>query len=369
MTPFLRRGDLLGLAVSLSAVALTTVVLRSLLQLTSPTIAALLFLLIVLITAAASPLATAVTTSIVADLCLNYFFMMPFGTLSIADPQNWVALFVFLAVSVIASKLSLAARTRAIERVQLLEERKAAEVSRRGEELKSALLASFAHDLRTPLTAIRVAASNLQATWLTDAERREQSELVLAEVERLTRLFQNILEMARIDAGGVTTDIRWAHPREIVEAAQDQVQHTIRRHDLDVAVPGDALVRLDPRLTAAALARLLENAAQYSNAGTRVELSASVADAHLIVAVRDHGRGIAAADLPHLFDRFYRGGGARARPSGTGMGLSIARGLIAAEGGRIWAENCADGGAQFTIAIPVETKPAALDHSAEGGRS
>jgi two-component system sensor histidine kinase KdpD len=171
--------------------------------------------------------------------------------------------------------------------------------------------------------------------------------------------------MARIEAGGISTNIRWAHPREIVEAAQDQVQHTIRRHDLHVAIPADLLVRLDPRLTAAALAHLLENAAQYSDSGTRIELSASVAEQHLIVNVRDHGRGVASADLPHLFDRFYRGGGGRTRPSGTGMGLAIARGLIAAEGGRIWAENCADGGARFVIDIPVETKASAPDHFAE----
>jgi two-component system sensor histidine kinase KdpD len=505
------RGDLQRLGGAAVAVAAVTAVLRFWLHLTNPTTAALTFLLIVLITATTSPLAVAVAVSILADLCLNYFFMPPFGTLTIADPQNWVALFVFLAVSVVASNLSLAARTRAqealsrrdemirlfdlsrdvllttdsaeaivalarfiarrldltfaaiclprnaewdiyqggsqsvpldrgqlaqvfadaertiefdaaaraytghrvlavrgeqvriaplrmgtravgllaaagrpleagtldaiggvvaiaIERAQFLEERKAAELSRRSEELKSALLASLAHDLRTPLTAIRVAASNLQATWLTDDDRREQSDLVLAEVERLARLFQNILEMARIDAGGVATEVRWAHPREIVEAAQDQVEQTMRHHELDVAIPDEQLVRLDPRLTAAALAHLLENAAQYSDKGTRIELTATVTNGDLIVAVRDHGRGVAPADLPHVFDRFYRGRSAGGRPSGTGMGLSIARGLIAAERGRIWAENCSDGGARFTISVPVDTKESPPDRSepAEG---
>jgi two-component system sensor histidine kinase KdpD len=340
------RGDVLRALTSLAAVTLTTVVLRSWLALTSPTIAALLFLLIVLITAATSRLAVAVAASIVADLCLNYFFMPPFGTLTIADPENWVALFVFLAVSVIASNLSLAARMRTIER-----------------ELKSALLASLAHDLRTPLTAIKVAASNLQATWLTDADRREQSDLVLAEVERLTRDLQSILEMARIDAGGVSTDVRWADPREILEAAQAQVEDTTRRHPIDVTIPGDVLVRLDPRLTSAAIARLLENAAQYSDAGGRIELAASVSGARLLVSVRDHGGGIAPDDLPLVFDPFYRGGSGRGRPSGMGMGLSIARGLVAAEGGRIRAENCADGGARFTIDVPVAVKPAAVQAS------
>ena len=91
----------------------------------------------------------------------------------------------------------------AIERIHFLEERRQAELAQRSAELKSALLASLAHDLRTPLTAIRVAANNLHASWLTDCQRGEQADLVLTEVERLTRLFQNILEMTRIEAGAV----------------------------------------------------------------------------------------------------------------------------------------------------------------------
>ena len=146
----------------------------------------------------------------------------------------------------------------AIDRAQFLEERKTAELARQREELKSALLASLGHDLRTPLTAIRVAASNLQASWLADRDRREQSDLILTEVGRLNRLFQNILEMARIDAGAVAAEARWVHPSEIVEVAHDQVEQALGGHLLDVAVESDVLVHLDPRLTAAALAQLLE---------------------------------------------------------------------------------------------------------------
>ncbi|HYM22969.1 MAG TPA: DUF4118 domain-containing protein [Vicinamibacterales bacterium] len=342
-----RRADVLAFAASLIALAAATVVLRSWPLLANPTTAALVFLLVVLVTAATSRIAPAIAAAVAADLCLNYFFMPPVGTFRIADPHNLIALVVFLAAGVIASSLSLTARTRGVER-----------------ELKSALLASIAHDLRTPLTAIRVAASNLQSTWLTEADRREQTELVLTEVERLTRIFQNILEMARIDAGSVAAEVRWAHPREIVEAAQDQTGPALQHHPLDVAIPGDVLVRLDPRLTAAALAQLLQNAAQYSEPGSPIELSATVdrvdrlgGGARLKVIVRDHGRGIADADLPHVFERLYRGRNGHARPSGTGMGLSIARGLVAAEGGDIRAENCADGGARFTIDVPIDTKP------------
>jgi two-component system sensor histidine kinase KdpD len=244
----------------------------------------------------------------------------------------------------------------AIERAQFLEERKTGELTRQSEELKTALLASVGHDLRTPLTAIRVAAANIQTASLTPDERMDQTNLILAEVERLTRLFQNILEMARIDAGGIAAESRWTHPSEIVAAARGQTQQTLHQHEVSVNVDRDVPVQLDPRLTATALAHVLENAAQYAPAGSTIDIHARITDEGLVIQVRDHGAGIAPADLPHLFERFYRGDAAKARASGTGMGLWIARGLLAAEQGRLWAENCPDGGAQFTIVVPASAK-------------
>ena len=475
---------------SLAAVAAVTAAYSRWLHVSNATTVALSFLLIVLVAAATSRLWVAGLTSIVAMLCFNFFFLPPLGTLTIVDPQNWVALLTFIAVSLVASNLSSTARARrdealsrrdevarlfdlsrdillltdsdeaiaplanlvarrfaldyvgdlpapgrldgavaeagslmltldrgqlgpamaaadghrtidagghavrlvplrfgaravgllavagrpveagtldalggiaaiAVERAQFLEERKAAELSRRSEELKSALLASIAHDLRTPLTAIRVAATNLQASWPNDEERREQSALVVTEVERLNRLFQNILEMARIDAGAIGTDLRWVYPSEIVEAAREQVGRALDRHVFSADVESDRLVRVDPRLTASALAHVLENAVQYTPAGCPVLVNAVVTGEGLTLNVRDRGPGVSAQDLPHIFERFYRGSESTVRASGTGMGLSIARGLLAAEHGRISVENCPDGGARFTIVIPAETRVAA----------
>ena len=219
-----------------------------------------------------------------------------------------------------------------------------------------ALLASLEHDLRRPITALRGAASNLQSPQLGAGQLREQSALILGEAERLSRLFQNILEMARIDAGAVATDVRWAHPSEIVAEARAQVERVIRDHVVHVNVEPDTPVRLDPRLTAAALAHVIENAAQYTPTGSAIDITARVGADGLTLDVRDRGPGISAADLPRLFDRFYRGDATKSRTTGTGMGLSIARGLLAAEHGRIWGENAPDGGAQFTIVVPAESK-------------
>jgi two-component system sensor histidine kinase KdpD len=484
---------------ALTALAVVTLVLRVWLHVSNAATVSVTYLLLVLLVAATSRLALAVVTSIAAMLCLNFFFLPPVGTFTIADPHNWVALFAFLVVSLVASHLSAVARTRtaeavgrrnelarlfdlsrdvlmitesrealaalaraisrrfdlefvavavpregdwdiyqagartidldkrqlasayaaaqttlefdahartyaghrtttvdgevirlvplrlgtkpigvlaaagrpvepgtldtlagvvaiAIERAHFLEERKAGELTRQSEQLKTALLASLSHDLRTPLTAIRIAAGNLKASDLERAERVDQSDVILSEVERLTRLFQNLLEMARIDAGAVTTESRWTHPSEIVAAARDQVEQTLQNHTVEVTIEPDVPVRLDPRLTATALAHLLENAAQYSPAGTSVQVDAGVGDDGLTLRVRDHGPGIAATELPHLFERFYRGAAAGSRTSGTGMGLWIVRGLLAAEKGRVWAEDCVDGGAQFTIIVPAETQ-------------
>jgi two-component system sensor histidine kinase KdpD len=244
----------------------------------------------------------------------------------------------------------------AIERAQFLAERKAADLARQSEALKSALLASLGHDLRTPLTAIKVAASNLQASWPDEEERRAQSDLILTEVDRLTRLFQNILEMARIDAGAITQDTRWVSPSEIIEAARSRVEPSLRGRVVEVQADADRLVQIDPRLTAAALSQLLENAAQYSPAGSAIEVRATVGAEGLTIAVRDRGPGIPEADLPHVFERFYRGANVRDRRSGTGMGLAIAKGVLAIERGRIAAENCSDGGVRFTIGVPAEVK-------------
>ena len=242
----------------------------------------------------------------------------------------------------------------AVERTQLLEERRNAALTRQSEALKTTLLASIGHDLRTPLTAIRVGIENLRSRELPPAERDAQTDLILAEVARLDRLFQNLLEMARLDAGAVTAERRRTHPSEIIEAAR---AHTPPRRSAPIASSSTSTVRrpvhVDPRLTATALGHVLENAAQHAPPATDIAVTARVQADGLHLTVRDQGPGIPEADLPHVFERFYRGAGADRRPTGTGMGLWIARGVLAAQGGQIWADNPPDGGARVTMRVPV----------------
>ena len=195
-------------------------------------------------------------------------------------------------------------------------------------------------------------------TAMTGVEAVSKGEIVLTEVERLQRLFQDILDMARIDTNAVSTEREWVTPAEIVDAAVAQVEHTLRKHRLSIDADGDRAVQVDPRLTSAALAHVLENAGRYSPEGSMINIAAAIEAGELRLIVRDEGRGIAEADLPHLFDRFYRGSQAWQASFGTGMGLAITRGLLAAEGGRVWAENRPEAGAQFSIAVPAASRPA-----------
>jgi two-component system sensor histidine kinase KdpD len=253
----------------------------------------------------------------------------------------------------------------AIERQQLLDERKEAELVRRSAELRSALLASLSHDLRTPLTAVTVASNNLDAAGLSESQRRDQVDVIRTEVARLNRLFENIVDMARIDTHAIIAEPQWVQPAEIVDTARQHVGRQLAAHPVLLDVDERTAVKIDPRLTSAAVAHLMENAAQYSKDGTPIEVRTWTESGELHIGVRDHGPGIVASELNRVFDRFYRGVSGQHR-FGTGMGLAITRGLLSAQGGRVWAENHPEGGALFTVAVPVDARPVAVSDDEEG---
>ncbi|MGH9411175.1 MAG: sensor histidine kinase [Vicinamibacterales bacterium] len=250
----------------------------------------------------------------------------------------------------------------ALERSQFLEERRGAELSQQRAELSSALLASLSHDLRTPLTAIRTAISNLVSAALSEDQRREQARVAAGEIERLTRLFDEILDMARIDAGSVQPRRAWTTPAEIVEAATAHAAQALAERDVRVRADDEHGVEIDPRLASVALAHILENAARYAPEGS-IEVRGWIDELGLRLDVRDGGPGLDASELERLFEPFYRGELFRSRVPGTGMGLAITRGLVSADGGRVWAENLTPRGALFSIAIPAPTRVVAAVES------
>ena len=225
-------------------------------------------------------------------------------------------------------------------------------------DLASTLLASLCHDLKTPLTAIRTAVENLSGDLpqpMTGARRRSAA---ITELDRLTRLLQDILDMARIDAAAIRVNRQWVTAADVVDAAIAHVRHALdgraarrrrRRHGCRDRSAASRRSRLS---------HLLENAALYSPRDSEIDVEARSERRWPARSVTDHGPGLDPGELDHLFERFYRGRAARQAAFGTGMGLSITRGLLAAAGGRVWAENVPGAGARFTIVVPGATRPA-----------
>jgi two-component system sensor histidine kinase KdpD len=357
ISPHLRES--LSVAAAIGAVAIAVVLLR-LIPGVNPTTAGFALLMLVLITATLGSLWIAITVAVASTLSFNYFFFPPVGTFAIAESHNWVSLFAFLITAVIGSNLSAATKARAriaVERAQLVEAREAAEVERQRGELASTLLASLSHDLKTPLTVIRTAIDNLRDELPLDT-RRAQADAAATELIRLTRLFEEILDMARIDASALSVAREWVTPADVVDAAFAHVRHAIDGHSLRVDADGDRVVHIDARLASIALSHLIENAARYSPAGRDIIVDARAAGDGFRVTVTDHGQGIEPADRERLFERFYRGQRAQQMATGSGMGLAISRGLLTAIGGRVWADNAPGAGARFSIAIPAPIRPA-----------
>ncbi|MGH9535431.1 MAG: sensor histidine kinase [Terriglobales bacterium] len=453
-----RHGQAVAAALAL------TVGVTALFRLALPSLNALsvgfAYLLVVLGVASGWGLPAALAASVAATAQLNFFFLPPVGSLTIQDPQNWVALTVFLATAVVASRLSATAQRRAaeaeaqrndaarlydlsraillanpqeetadleralirifglrdarievgavaiasapepfnmhwplrvgqhevgalhiegpslgvataeaiagmmaiaLERAQLRAEMTRLSALRAGDALKSALLDSFTHELRTPLTSVKAAASALRGQPDMDPEARQELAAVIEEeADRLDGLLENMLDMARIEGGGLQPERRPQSVEPLIRESLARCPCPARRVDLDLA-PNLPSVLADGPLTARALAQLLTNADAYSPRAAPIRIAARPEEGGVRLEVRDRGPGFPPAMLPHAFEKFSRAPLARRlRPEGLGMGLAIARGLIEAQGGAVGASNAENGGACVWF-----TLPAALPHAAQ----
>ncbi len=345
------------------------------------TTVALAFLLIVLFIAARFGSRPAVVTSIVGVFCFNFFFLPPIGTLTIADPDNWIALAAFLITAVTAGELSARARRRAeeaeagrreIERLytelrDAFERASQAEALRRSERLKSALLDAVTHDIRTPLTSIKASVTTLLEELRTrrddtiklDADgRREMLEVIDEEADRLNRFVEGLVELARIEAGQLELRRRWGTVDEIVVSALERAEPLTRRHKVEVLIDKELpMARVDAKAVAEVVYALVDNAAKYSPNGTRIKVTAGQVDETMRLTVEDEGPGVPPVLRERVFDKFFRAmrdGDTEEQPSGTGMGLAIARGIVEAHGGRIWIKDTGPGqGTCVALTLPL----------------
>jgi len=241
-----------------------------------------------------------------------------------------------------------------LDRQRLREAEAQARIVAESERLGRALLNSISHELRTPIAAIQSAAGVLAAAG--PAPPALAGEIQEA-AERLNRVVGNLLDMTRLEAGRLQPHLDWCEARDVIHAALQRVGPQLTGRALAVTVAdGLPLARMDAVLMEQALANLLLNAALHTPAGTPVQITAATEDGAVSLAVADRGPGLPPDALGRVFDKFFRAPAAPA--GGLGLGLSIVKGFVEAQGGQVRAENRAGGGAVFTITLPPGAPPA-----------
>lgn len=349
------------------------------------TTVALTFLLVVLFVALFWGSKPALLASLLAAFCFNFFFLPPLYTLTIAHPQNWVALAVFFTTAVAVGQLSARAKKRAeeaeagqreIERLyqqlqEAFERASHAEALKQSERLKSALLDAVTHDLRTPLASIKASITTLiddakgesednQAIALEGESRLEMLDIINEESDRLNRFITGLIELARIEAGELRLRRRWGAVDEIISTALTRAKPFIDNHTVQILIEEELpVVRVDANAVSEVVYTLIDNAAKYSPSGTNIKLRAERAgDGLIAISVEDQGRGIPVDLRQRVFDKFFRairyGDISTQQPSGTGMGLAIAKGIVEAHDGKIWIESGTSGsGTRITFTLPI----------------
>ena len=473
-------GRILGAAVSIVTVAVITLFYSRVLHVNQTTVA-LSFLLAILAVSALWGMVVSAFMSVVATVAFNYFFLPPIGTLTIADPQNWVALFAFLVTSITGSKFSTRIRKEAleahqrrreverlyrfsrqllgegnviqlmnaipdyivecfeagaaelflpqkdkfyrsgfgashldeekmktaflrdemtldaehaeyfvpvrmgvrpiaslgisgaplskqsveavgsmvaiaIERARAVEQLGQTEAERQGERLKSALLDSITHDFRTPLTSMKAAVTGLLTLNNSNSlQSRELLTIIDEECDRLNHLVEEAGEMAKLEAGEISLDLAPTPIEEIIDAALAHCKSALGGRHVSVQV-ADGLppVRADLERAKEALVQLIDNANLYSPKDKPITITAERTGDTVTTSVADRGPGIDDFEQTMIFDKFYRGKDQRYLVRGTGMGLPIAKAIIAAQQGGMSVTSQLGHGSVFSFTLPVD---------------
>ena len=256
----------------------------------------------------------------------------------------------------------------AIERVLLVEDMDRVKRTVESDRLRSALLTSISHDLKTPLASVLGAASTMRdlASGLTESEKRDLLATVIDESERLNRFIANLLDMTKLESGAIVPNTARHDIGEIVGSVLRRASKILAHHQVSLELAADLpMLELDAVLFEQVLFNLLDNAAKYAPADTTISISSSRDRDWVTLQILDEGHGIPPAELESVFDKFYRAQkGDHVRP-GTGLGLAISRGFVEAMRGTIAAANRTDrSGAVLTIKLPIPAASDALDTAA-----
>ncbi|MFZ4465393.1 MAG: sensor histidine kinase, partial [Bacteroidales bacterium] len=224
------------------------------------------------------------------------------------------------------------------------------------DKLHKTLLNSISHELRIPVSTIMGASETLlSASYPDEMKVKLHQEIYQASI-RLNRLIENLLNMSRLESGRISPSPDWCDVHDLANAIGDSLGKELETFVYAVVIPDEMpLVTLDIGLTEQAIYNLVLNATQYAPAGTTIRLKFFYDIHHLFIQVMDRGPGFPVDELPSLFNKFYRGTAASA--GGTGLGLSIVKGFVEAQNGTVSADNRKNGGAIFTVKIPVKQTP------------
>lgn len=300
-------------------------------------------------------------SAIVNILAFDFCFVPPRFTLSVADVQYiWTFIVMFLTAMIISHLMIRVREEAEIARegekrsAWLMEKAKKAEIDAEAERLRSSLLSSVSHDLKTPLAAIMGSASALVAneTFQKNPAQRELLENIQGEAERLAHLVQNLLDATRLESGKVQLKKELFPLEEVLGNVLERLKRLLKQRDVAVRIPeGLPLVPADGVLLEQVLINLLENAVRHTPDQSRIEIFAHIENNAVKVTVTDQGVGLKEEELEKVFDKFYR----EPHSPGAGLGLAICRAIVNAHGGKIWASNRPGGGAVFSFTLPLRS--------------
>lgn len=335
------------------AAALATAV--SLVSGMNATGASALYVLSVLLAVSVAKLKGALLASAISFFCLNYFFTPPRGTFLVEKGEDLVALVVFLAVAVVVSGLFSSVSALAVERRVLDEQARNARLESEASNLRAAMFSAVTHDLKSPITSIKVSVDSLlnQTSQLAEEDARALLEGIASETDRLTRLVTNVLDLARFEAGAMQPNLVEADILELLGVVLKRMSSTINGHPLEVKAESDLPeVRVDVVQMEHILTNLVENAVCFSSAGSPIELLITATDRAVEIQIVDHGPGVPPEERERVMDPFYRMDRDRSR-GGSGLGLAIVQAMISAQGGTFRLQETSGGGATAVASVPT----------------
>jgi two-component system sensor histidine kinase KdpD len=348
------RGKLTGYAAGCVAITIATAIGHQLAFRAYLADVLMLYVLGILLVSMRWSIGPSVATAVASVLCFDWFFVPPYHTLAVADPRHLVTFAVVVLIALVVNRLMKRVADQAARTHE-------AQLRVEAEQLRNSLLSSVSHDLRTPLAVITGTATTLTNERLDAAVRRDLADTIVLEAERLERLVRNLLDMTRAEARELPVKKEWQPMEEVIGAALASVERVLGSRTVAVAVPQELLAPFDAVLVQQVLVNLVENAVKYA-ADSPIEISAAPSDGGIEVVVADRGRGLPLGGEARVFEKFYRGeNGKGGGGAGVGLGLTICSAIVTAHGGRIWAENRADGGAAFHFTLPLEGEPPVIE--------